>query len=86
MVQFVNVREFKTKTEAIFRRLQHGDVVLTTHGKPRALLHKVSERDLSLTTEYTPAELDRLEEIVKEPAAVYKTASGAKRHLRRLMR
>ena len=46
MVQFVNIREFKTKTEAVLRRLDRSDVVLTVHGKPRALLRKVSERDL----------------------------------------
>ena len=86
MVQFVNIREFKTKTGAILKRLQHGDVILTVRGKPAAQLHKISERDLSLTTDYTAAELGQLGAIAAEPGATYKTAADAKRHLKRLMR
>ncbi len=46
MVQFVNIREFKTKTEAVIKRLDRSDVILTLRGKPRALLRKISEKDL----------------------------------------
>ena len=46
MLQFVNVREFKTKTDAVLRRLERSDVILTLRGKPRALLRKVSEKDI----------------------------------------
>ena len=67
MVQFVNVREFKTKTEAVFRKLQRGDIVLTTHGKPRAKLQKITERDLSFSEEYTEEELAKLERLAKAP-------------------
>jgi prevent-host-death family protein len=48
MVQFVNIREFKTSTEQVLRRLDKGDVILTVRGKPKAVLHKISERDLTL--------------------------------------
>lgn len=86
MVQFVNIREFKAHTEDVLRKLQRSDVVLTIRGKPKAVLHKVSEDDLSLEAPYTDGELDKLEQLAKEPGAVYKTASAAKRHLRRLTR
>ncbi len=86
MVQFVNIREFKTKTEAVIKRLDRSDVVLTVRGKPRVVLHKISEGDFSLNEEFTPTELDKIELLAKEPGAVYKTAREAKRHLKRLMR
>ena len=86
MVQFVNIREFKTKTGAVLKRLQHGDVILTVRGKPAAQLRKISERDLSLTSDYAPSEIHRLEAIAAEPGATYKTAADAKRHLKRLAR
>ena len=86
MVQFVNIREFKTKTEAVLRRLDRSDVVLTVRGKPKAVLHKVSEGDFRLKEQFTPAELVKLEHLAAEPGSVYKTASEAKRHLKRLVR
>ena len=48
MVRFVNIREFKIKTDTVLRRLDRSDVILTIRGKPRALLRKVSEKDLEL--------------------------------------
>ena len=86
MVQFVNIREFKTKTEMVMKRLDRSDVILTVRGKPKALLHKISENDLSLQEEFTPYELDRIEQLAREPGVVYKTSIEAKRHLRRLSR
>ena len=48
MVQFVNIREFKTKTEAVFRRLERSDIILTVRGKPKVVMSKISEKDLSV--------------------------------------
>ena len=84
MVQFVNIREFKTKTETVLRRLERSDVILTVRGKPKAVLHKISESDLELKEKFTLEELGKLEQLAKEPGAVYKTAAEAKKHLRRL--
>ncbi len=84
MVQFVNIREFKASTEEVLRRLDRSDVILTVRGKPRAVIHKISERDLTLREVFMDQELDRLEQLGREPGAVYKTASLAKQHLRRL--
>jgi len=86
MVQFVNIREFKTKTEAVLRRLDRSDVILTVRGKPKAVLHRISEGDIVLNEEFTPAELIKLEHLAKEPAVSYKTAREAKRHLKRFVR
>ncbi len=53
MVQFVNIREFKTHTEAILRRLSRSDVILTVRGKPKAALRRISEDDLSLQKDFS---------------------------------
>lgn len=84
MVQFVNIREFKTKTEAVLRRLDRSDVVLTVRGKPKAVLHKISENDLSLSEEFTPEEYDKLERLAKEPGKIYKTGTEFLKDLKRL--
>ena len=75
MVQFVNLRELKTKAGQVLRRLNHGDLVLTVRGKPKVLLHKISERDLSLNEEFTSSELDKLERLSNKPGS--KTVSSA---------
>ena len=84
MVQFVNIREFKTKTDAVIRRLEHSDVVLTIRGKPKALLHKVSENDLSLREEFTPEEWRKLRVLARNPGRVYKTGAEFLKALKRL--
>ncbi len=46
MVQFVNIRELKNHVSEVIRRTRRGDVVVTSRGKPKAVLHSVSEEDL----------------------------------------
>jgi prevent-host-death family protein len=46
MVQFVNVRQLKNHVSAVIRRSRRGDVVVTSRGKPKAVLHSVNEEDL----------------------------------------
>lgn len=84
MVQFVNIREFKTHTEAILRRLDRNQVILTVRGKPKAVLHKVSEKDLSLNEEFTSEEWDKLEHLAKEPGKMYKSGKEFLKALKRL--
>ena len=84
MIQFINIREFKTKTDAVLRRLDRSDVILTIRGKPKAVLHKISEGDLSLTEEFTPQEWRKLESLAKEPGKVYKTGTEFLKALKRL--
>lgn len=83
MVQFVNIREFKTKTESVFRRLQQGDVILTVRGKPAAQLHKITERDLSLNEEFTEEEWAKLRLLAKDRGTVYKSGAAFLKALKR---
>ena len=46
MVRFVNVRELKNKASAVLRSSRNGDIVVTSHGKPQAVLHAVGEEGL----------------------------------------
>lgn len=46
MVQFVNIREMKNSLSEIIRRAKKGDVVVTSRGRPKAVLHGVGEEDL----------------------------------------
>ena len=46
MVQFVNIRELKNRLSEIIRRSRKGDIVVTSRGKPTAVLHAVSGEDL----------------------------------------
>jgi prevent-host-death family protein len=46
-VKFANVRELKTKTSAMLRTVERGNTVLvTTHGRPTAMLVPVTEDDI----------------------------------------
>jgi len=84
MVQFINIREFKTNTEAVLERLQRSDIVLTLHGKPKALLHRISEGDLSLAEEFSSEEWDKLDRLAKGPGKTSKTAAEFLKALKRL--
>ena len=46
MVHFVNIRELKNHTSKVVRRCRKGDVVVTSRGKPKVILHAVSEDDI----------------------------------------
>jgi len=46
-VRFTNVRELKAKTSEMLRTVEKGNTVLvTTHGRPTAMLVPVTEEDL----------------------------------------
>ena len=44
-MKFTNVRELKNKTSEILRKAQKGDVIVTSRGKPTAVIIGVSEED-----------------------------------------
>jgi prevent-host-death family protein len=46
MVKFVNIRELKNQTSEVVRKARHGDVVVTSRGKPTAVLHAITEEEL----------------------------------------
>ena len=46
MIRFVNIRELKSRASAMIRASRNGDIIVTSHGKPKAVLHAVTEADL----------------------------------------
>lgn len=48
-MKFANVRALKTNTAELLEQVEEGeDVVITYHGKPRAMLVKISEVDINI--------------------------------------
>lgn len=46
MVQFVNIRELKNGLSEFIRRARKADVVVTSRGRPTAILHGIREEEL----------------------------------------
>ena len=44
-MRFANVRELKNKTSEILRLAEKEEVLVTSHGKPRAIIKGISEED-----------------------------------------
>tara|TARA_Y100000294_G_scaffold153258_1_gene152051 strand:- start:3184 stop:3453 length:270 start_codon:yes stop_codon:yes gene_type:complete len=66
-MKFVNVRELKNKTSEILRLSQEDDVIITTNGKPTAVVKGISEEDLEdYLIENNPKFLKTLEDARKE--------------------
>ena len=62
-MKFANVRELKNKTSEILRKAEKEDVVITSQGKPRAIIIAVTEEDFEdYMLEHSPAFLNALEE------------------------
>ena len=62
-MKFANVRELKNKTSEILRKAEKEDVVITSQGKPRAIIIAVTEEDFEdYLLEHSPAFLKALEE------------------------
>jgi prevent-host-death family protein len=68
VMKFTNVRELKAKTSAVLRRVEKGDTVLvTTHGRPTAMLVPVSEDDIEdAMLAYSPVLRRKIEEGLKD--------------------
>ncbi len=62
-MKFTNVRELKAKTSAVLRTVKNGDTVLiTTHGRPTALVVPVSEDDIEdVLLEHSPVLRQKIE-------------------------
>ncbi len=62
-MKFSNVRELKNKTSEILRKAEKEDVVITSQGKPRAIIQGITEEDFEdYMLERSPAFLTALEE------------------------
>ena len=61
-MKFSNVRELKNKTSEILRKAEKEDVVITSKGKPRAIITGVTEEDFEdYLLEHSPVFLNALE-------------------------
>lgn len=66
-MRFANVRELKNKTSEILRKAEKEDVVITSQGKPRAIITAVTEEDFEdYLLEHSPKFLNALERARKE--------------------
>jgi prevent-host-death family protein len=67
-VKFTNVRELKSKTSEMLRTVASGNTVLvTTHGRPTALLVPVTEDDIEdALLEYSPSLRKKIEAGLKD--------------------
>jgi len=68
IVKFANVRELKTKTSEMLRTVERGNTVLvTTHGRPTAMLVPVTEEDIEdALLAYSPKLRKKIEEGLKD--------------------
>ena len=70
-MKFTNVRELKSKTSAMLRTVERGNTVLvTTHGRPTAMLVPVREEDIEdALLAYSPVLRKKIEEGLKDVRA-----------------
>lgn len=74
-MRFAGVKELKHQTMDILDASQKEDIIITAYGKPRAILHHVTEEDLAdYLIENDPAFKNRIE----ESAVEYITHRGIK--------
>jgi prevent-host-death family protein len=66
-MKFANVRELKNKTSEILRKAEKEAIVITSKGKPRAIVTAISEEDFEdYLLDNSPKLLDVLEEAREE--------------------
>jgi prevent-host-death family protein len=66
-MKFANVRELKNKTSEILRKAEKEAVIITSNGKPRALITAISEEDFEdYLLEKSPKLIEALEEARRE--------------------
>jgi prevent-host-death family protein len=67
-MKFASVRELKAKTSEMLRTVERGNTVLvTTHGRPTAMLVPVTEDDIEDTLlAYSPTLRKKIEEGLKD--------------------
>ena len=66
-MKFANVRELKNKTSEILRKAEKEAVIITSKGKPRAIVAAISEDDFDdYSLEHSPKLLEVLEKARKE--------------------
>jgi hypothetical protein len=66
-MRFTGVKELKHKTMDILKQAEKEDIIVTAYGKPKAILHHITEDDLAdYLIEHDPAFKQRIEEAYAE--------------------
>ncbi|HEX8950049.1 MAG TPA: type II toxin-antitoxin system Phd/YefM family antitoxin, partial [Dissulfurispiraceae bacterium] len=73
LMKFANVRELKNKTSEILRNAEKEAVIITSKGKPRAIVTALSEEDFE---DYLLEKSIGLQDMLAEAMAEYKSKGG----------
>jgi prevent-host-death family protein len=72
-MKFANVRELKNKTSEILRAAEKEAVIITSKGKPRAIVTSITEEDFE---DYILQKSAGLEDMLAEAQAEYRNKGG----------
>jgi prevent-host-death family protein len=72
-MKFANVRELKNKTSEILRNAEKEAVIITSNGKPRAIVTAISEEDFE---DYLLEKSAGLQDMLAEAKAEYRSKGG----------
>lgn len=72
-MKFANVRELKNKTSEILRKAEKEVVIITSKGKPRAIVTAISEEDFE---DYLLEKSVALQDMLEEAQAEYISKGG----------
>lgn len=72
-MKFANVRELKNKTSEILRSAEKEAVIITSNGKPRAIITAISEEDFE---DYLLEKSVALQDTLAEAQAEYRSKGG----------
>jgi prevent-host-death family protein len=69
-MRFAGIKELKHKTMDLLKQSKKSDIIITSHGKPMAVLHHITEEDMAdYVIENDPAFKSKVEESFAEYAA-----------------
>jgi antitoxin (DNA-binding transcriptional repressor) of toxin-antitoxin stability system len=61
-MRLAGVKELKQQTMKLLKETEKGDIIITAYGKPKAVLHHITEEDLSdYLIEHDPAFRTKIE-------------------------
>ncbi len=72
-MKFANVRELKNKTSEILRNAEKEAVIITSKGKPRAIVTAITEEDFE---DYLLEKSSGLQDVLAEAQAEYRSRGG----------
>ena len=72
-MKFANIRELKNKTSEVLREAKKGDVVITSRGKPTAVITAVTEEDFE---DYLLEKSPRFQKALEDARSEYLEKGG----------